>query len=244
MISISTFEAFPELPELARSYDIKLELTELIHPLHYPDEFIDTIMSLPYFRQYISAHGPFYDLIPASCDPELRELCQMKFHRAISACQKMGIMHIVFHTGWMKHFYPDNVWIEQSIQFWDAIMENCDEKSTIYLENVFEPSAHLVKDIVTGVKKRNFQICLDIGHVNVHAHGDMTNWIKELREDIGHLHLHNNFGQEDTHNGLVQGTINMQEILPLVADECAQAQWNLEIRTHFEESIAMIREYT
>ncbi len=244
MISISTFEGFPELPELARSYGIKLELTQLIAPLHYPDEFMDSIMSLPYFGEYLSAHGPFYDLIPASCDREIQALCHAKFHRALAACQTMGIKHVVFHTGWMKHFYPDTVWIEQSIQFWDAIMEQCDNTSTIYLENVFEPRAHLVKDIVTGVKKRNLKICLDLGHVNVHAHGDIAHWINELRDDIGHLHLHNNFGHEDTHNGLVHGTIKMQEILPFVADECSQATWNLEIRTHFKESIEMVREYT
>lgn len=54
MISTSAFKAFPDLPELAMSNGIKLELTKLIDQIHYSSEFIETIKSSAYSEQYIA----------------------------------------------------------------------------------------------------------------------------------------------------------------------------------------------
>ena len=65
----------------------------------------------------------------------------------------------------------------------------------------------------------------------------MEKWIIELNELIGHLHIHNNFGKVDNHNGLDNGIIDMNRILPLIRDNCYKANWNLEIRNNFQSSI-------
>jgi sugar phosphate isomerase/epimerase len=235
MISISTFKAFPDLPKIGVKNGIKLELNKLVEPIKYSDELINEISESEYATYYNSAHGPFYDLIPSSNDYEIRELCKKKFIRAINACDKLHIKNIIFHTGWIKDFYPDAIWIKNSIDFWNSIISYCNDDMIIHIENVFEPKYELINEVVTGVNKHNFKVCLDIGHLNLVDSNNIVNWICKLKDNIGHLHIHNNYGVVDNHNGLDQGTIDIKKVLTTIADNCPLANWNLEIRTNFEE---------
>jgi sugar phosphate isomerase/epimerase len=243
MISISAFRAFPQIPDLARAAGLKLEFTGLIDPLHYPSEFIEEIKGRSHFDLFHSAHGPFYDLIPPSSDAELRELAKRKFIRAIDATKSLGIKHLVLHAGWMRDFYSDEMWVSNSIAFWSDLMDSCDDDLTIHLENVFEQKPSLMRAIIEGVNRKNFRMCLDIGHVNLTTGGKMIEWIDELCDLIGHVHIHNNFGVEDDHNGLDQGNIEIHKVLEALKEKCPNANWNLEIRSNFEESIEMICQY-
>jgi len=243
MISISTFKAFNELPELAIKNDIGMELTKLVDPSFYDDAFLSEITRSKYSTYYNSAHGPFYDLIPPSRDIEIQNLCENKFKRAIKACKVLKIKNVIFHTGWQKDFYPDAVWIENSIRFWNRLLDQFDDETTIYIENVFENKIELIKEIITGVNKQNFKVCLDIGHLNLVDKNNITNWIVNLRDYIGHFHLHNNYGEQDNHNGLIQGTINMDKILQVIIENCLNANFNLEIKTAFQESIDFVKKY-
>jgi len=118
MISISSFKALPEIPNLAMKHGLNLEFTGLIDPIIYSEDFIAQTMELKHSCLFTSAHGPFYDLIPGSSDQEVSNLAKTKFLRAIQACKKMGIKKLVLHSGWIPDFYEDNVWIKNSIVFW------------------------------------------------------------------------------------------------------------------------------
>jgi len=138
MISISSFKALPEIPNLAVKHGLNLEFTGLVDPLIYSEDFINITKQLKHINLYTSAHGPFYDLIPGSSDQEVSNLAKTKFIRAIDACKKLGIKNIVLHSGWIPTFYEDSVWITNSIAFWKSLLDNLDETFTIYLENVLE----------------------------------------------------------------------------------------------------------
>ena len=243
MISISSFKALPEIPNLAVKHGLNLEFTGLVDPLIYSEDFINITKQLKHINLYTSAHGPFYDLIPGSSDQEVSNLAKTKFIRAIDACKKLGIKNIVLHSGWIPTFYEDSVWITNSIAFWKSLLDNLDETFTIYLENVLEIKPYLIKDIIDGVNKKNFKACLDIGHVNACAKEDVLNWIELLGNRIGHVHLHNNFGVKDEHNGLNCGNLDIKTITSYLKINCVSANWNLEIRTNLEESIELIEKY-
>ncbi len=55
------------------------------------------------------------------------------------------------------------------------------------------------------------------------------------------MHLHNNFGIGDDHNGLTNGNIDIGEVLSLLKHNSPAANWNLEIRNKFEESIDILQ---
>jgi len=243
MISISSFKALPEIPDLAIKHGLNLEFTGLVDPITYSEDFIGVTKQLKHSNLFTSAHGPFYDLIPGSSDQEVSNLAKIKFIRAIEACKKLGIKNLVLHSGWIPTFYEDSVWIKNSIAFWKSLLGNLDEPLTIYLENVLETKSYLIKDIIDGVNNKQFKACLDIGHVNAFAKEDVLHWIELLGNRIGHVHLHNNFGIKDEHNGLNNGNLDIKAITSYLKINCFPANWNLEIRTNLEESIELIEKY-
>ena len=240
MISLSAFAALPEIPDFALRNGLGLEFTGLINSIFYSDEYIENIKTLPHSHLFTSAHGPFYDLVPGSSDSEVRDLAKAKFIRSIDACDKIGINHLIFHTGWNTIFCDDNKWINNSIKFWKDIIDYSENNVSIYIENVFEIKPYLIKDIIDGVNNKRFKSCLDVGHVNAFAKGNVLNWIELLGNRIGHVHLHNNFGVNDDHNGLNDGNLDIKTIIKYININCPKANLNLEIRTDIEKSIEMI----
>lgn len=243
MITLSAFKAHPEIPKLAKEAGLGLEFSGLINPIHYSAEFIKSVKDLEHFNLFNSVHGPFYDLIPASLDPEVQELAKVKFMRAIDATKELNIKHLIFHTGWLPYFYSDDIWVKNSIEFWKGIMDYCGDSINIHLENVKETNPLLIKDIIKGVDRKNFDMCLDIGHVYLENGDKVDEWIDELHEVIGHVHIHNNFGSIDDHNGLDEGHLDIERVLAKLKEKCPRANWNMEIRTNFKKSIEIIKKY-
>ena len=242
MISISAFKAFPEIPELALQNNLKLEFTGLVEPIVYSDELINNLLNSKYTNLYYSAHGPFLDLIPPSNDIEVSALAKNKFIRAITACNKLNIQNIIFHNGWNPTFYSDDKWITNSINFWKDIISNSFESINICLENVMENNSKLIYEIIKGVNNPRFSACLDVGHVNVYSSGKITDWFKTLSVNIRHIHLHNNYGKEDNHNGLNKGLINIEEVFNNAEKYCPEATINIEIRSDIAESIQIMKD--
>jgi sugar phosphate isomerase/epimerase len=54
-------------------------------------------------------------------------------------------------------------------------------------------------------------------------------WIRKCAPYIGHFHIHNNHGDFDTHQGLDDGTIPMNELLQLADELCPDATYSLEV---------------
>jgi len=108
---------------------------------------------------------------------------------------------------------------------------------------VLEKKPYLIKDIIDGVNNKQLKACLDIGHVNACAKEDVLHWIELLGNRIGHVHLHNNFGVKDEHNGINNGNLDIKAITSYLKINCLSANWNLEIRTNLEESIELIEKY-
>ena len=242
MLSISAFKAFPEIPDLASSNGLKLEYVGLVDKINYPIDFLQSEKENKYSSLYNSAHGPFYDLIPPSSDFEVSDVAKAKFIRAIDACKYLGIQNIIFHNGWIHAFYDNNQWIDNSIKFWNSIVEYANGSVVIHLENVMENEPFLIKEIITGINSPFFKACLDVGHVNVFSKIGIINWIKEIGISINHVHLHNNYGVEDSHNGLSNGNINIGEVFKRIRDICGNIAVNLELRNDIEKSIEIINE--
>ena len=241
MISISAFKAFPEIPELAYQNNLKLEFSGLVEPIAYSDELIKSVTDSKYHDLYNSAHGPFLDLIPPSNDGEVRALAKTKFIRAIKAAEQLRIPNVILHTGWIPNFYTDDKWIANSIHFWTDLMRDAPEGITICLENVMERTPTLIHEIINGVNNPRFMSCLDIGHVNVFDGGKITDWLKMLNTNIKHIHLHNNYGTDDNHNGLAKGNIDIGEAYANIKTYSPDATINLEIRSDIVDSINIIR---
>ena len=234
MLYISQLLETPKLIELLDQYPIGLEVISF----SIGSVLDDLESSIDYYQKEFGPfkdntpmifHGPFLDLAPGSCDAKVLELAKERFEKAYEAGKAFGVNRFVFHTGYMPRTYPVKYWLENVIAFWKDFTKNKLEDNYFYIENVLDEDWHIVQAIVDGVNHPHFLVCLDIGHVHAYTKTKVSDWILALGGRIGHVHLHNNEGCEDTHSSLLGGSLQIESILKALKEASPGASWTLEI---------------
>ena len=101
---------------------------------------------------------------------------------------------------------------------------------TVCLENVLEPEAALLTQIVRGVDDPRLRICLDLGHANTFASKEPPEaWLRACAPFLSHVHLHNNEGGRDLHAALMDGKMDCAALLRLLAQLAPEATCTLEL---------------
>ena len=173
-------------------------------------------------------HAPFNELFPCAIDKKARELAASRYRQAIELAKDYGATKVVIHGGYNPWIYYPVWYVEESIKFWKAFLEE-DPGVQIVLENVLETEPQWLLDIVKGVDDPRLRLCLDVGHVNAYSKIPVMNWLKEWAPYLSHFHIHNNDGSWDTHSALDCGTIPMRELLTMAEELCPDATVTLEL---------------
>ena len=174
----------------------------------------------------IIVHGPFTEIVPASIDWRFVDLALMRLNQAYDFAKAVGCLRMVVHSGYYPSLYFPSWHLEKSLEFWDRFLADKDDL-TIMVENVFEEDPLLLKKLASEFNRRDqLQVCLDVGHANVMVHTSLRErqaktwpveeWIRELGDLVSHYHIHNNFGDKDTHRSLGDGTVDMASILETI----------------------------
>lgn len=227
LISSSVGKTIRDSAQLAQSLGVGLEISRL--PLCKSDTMtvednIDFFKNvLENFSNKLTVHAMFSDVNIASGDWELRNISQKRFIQSFEIAKAIGADTILFHTGNKGTKHEGSIYKFKSIftDFWlDFIREF--EKADIIavIENVFETEPDFCLDLYNRITSDNFKLALDTGHVNLYApNTKITDWIKRYGHRLYHMHIHNNFGLNDDHSNLLNGTINFNEIF-----ECLEQQ--------------------
>lgn len=174
-------------------------------------------------------HGPFNELCPAAIDPLVREITARRYAQAWDMALRMGASKLVIHSGFIPLIYFPEWFIGQSVLFWKEFFRERAEDITVCLENVLEGDLAIPREIVREVNDPRLRLCLDVGHVHCNPKAQpVETWIRNWAPWLSHVHLHNNDRSWDTHSGLDQGTIPMEETLELLATLAPGATWTLE----------------
>lgn len=161
----------------------------------------------------ISMHGPFLDLIPTSYDPAVRETARRRFQCAYDCAKKLGVRRIIYHSGFLPRPYGFGDWLAQSVSFWTEFLREKDDSIVICVENVFDPEPEPLAQLADAVGHPALGLCLDIGHANVMSGQPAEQWIDVFGSRTRHVHLHNNFGKQDTHSGFSSGSMDILNLL-------------------------------
>ena len=66
-----------------------------------------------------------------------------------------------------------------------------------------------------------------MGHAHCYSEISVLEWAKELAPYVGHVHIHDNAGDRDSHLGLGKGTIPWEKVLKLLP--CTKERtWTIE----------------
>jgi sugar phosphate isomerase/epimerase len=239
-LSVSTLDEAPALLAAAERHGFGLEYTGFADARALARPGVEAFAASPLRPRVSALHGPYLDLVPGSMDEGIAAVTSERITRALEACEELGIGRVVFHSGWTRPIYPDWLWVENNVRFWKGILAKGPRGALILVENVFEPAPDRLVALVDEVGDEGLRICLDVGHANLCSPLGVEPWIEGLGPRIGHVHLHNNHGREDEHNGIHGGSLDIPALCELLKRECPEASWNLEIRNGYEESMAAL----
>ena len=249
-IYISQLFSQENIKNILDTYDIGLEGVEfgVGYNLDKNDngikEYFDDMGSLIKDRP-LSIHGPFLDLNTASFDKLIKQVTLTRYNQAYDVAKKLGADRIVFHSCYYEDIYFKEAYINNSLEFWKEFLSDKDESVKIHIENMYDKDISVLKELVDKVNNDIFSICLDIGHANCYSNQSLEEIIKLLGDKIGHLHLNNNYGKKDSHNGFENGNINVKQVLKLVDGYCDKPSMTIEVTDFNEaiESVEFILEY-
>lgn len=219
LISSSVTSNLKDSARLAEKLGLGIEVSRLPNFKNIDTSFDEIIVELKKalvdFNGFKSIHGMFFDQSIASVDPEIRAISQKRHKQSLIAAKSINANIVVFHSGnkGMKHKVSQDKFKNSSIIFWkEFIKEFEDANITAVIENVLERDYNLILDIVSAVNSPNLKTSIDTGHANLFSKVKISEWIKAYGKYLHHMHIHNNFGDDDSHYSLLKGNIDFNEI--------------------------------
>ena len=227
LISSSAKDTIKESIELAKRINTGIEISRM--PFYKrkettTQEVINTLkQDIEGFNKRISVHALFSDVNIGSKDPVIREISQIRFKQSLEVAKNIGADTVLFK----KKF----------IAFFKEFIKDFENAGiTAVIENVFETTPDYCLELYEGISSPNLKLALDTGHVNLYApKTNVSDWIKAYGTKLYHMHIHNNFQQNDDHSNLANGTLNFEEIFNTLMQEAITPTLVLEMFT--EEDI-------
>ncbi|MCI8609783.1 MAG: sugar phosphate isomerase/epimerase [Firmicutes bacterium] len=183
-------------------------------------------------RQAI-VHGPFTEIYPAGIDPLARQMGRRRLEDGFSVCRAAAVNRMVVHSGYVPFIYFKEWQAEKSALFWQDFMRDKPADFGIYIENVLEDEPYMLANMMKQIDDPRIKLCLDVGHAAAAGKNmiPITQWIRVLGPWLGHFHLHNNYGDRDSHGAFHDGTMDFHQIFQAVDDYCQKdATFTIESR--------------
>lgn len=183
---------------------------------NFPDDLLNKILSWKKSTSSrITLHAPFMDMSPGGSDPLVRQATLTRLAQTSALAGRLGAEAMVIHPGYDENRYWKDVngFVTRAVETWMQLLELTHESGClIALENIFERSPELLRRVVDKVGSQRFGICFDSGHFNMFSKAPLNEWMDSLGGKIMELHLHNNYGEHDDHNGMSSGTFDFAQL--------------------------------
>jgi sugar phosphate isomerase/epimerase len=237
-IYLATQRPLGEIRELLQKYNTGVEIQPFCNPknLDKPDNIMDDVLKCISGTKRKSLHAPFFGMNPSCLDYKVRDVAAERFSQAYAIGKKLNVSNMVFHTGYSFYFKPTPDMVRRFGEFWNDFLRDKEDDIEIHFENVFEQRWEYLKEFIDTIDSKKVSICLDLGHVNANSDQDIETWVKGFKDKIKYVHIHNNYGDTDSHYGLKRGTIDMYRALNLLKEYSGNAIWTVET-PEIEESI-------
>lgn len=226
-----------------------LESHDLYPEVYLPGEALDSIgekdlSPLIKWRESgrdVSLHAPFMDLSPGGLDPRVLEVTRLRFSQVRDIVEIVRPRNVVFHPGYdrWRYGYQRDMWLNNSMDIWSEVVDWGDKLgSRVLLENVFdvEPD-HLVK--LRDMIGKPLGFCFDTGHFLLFSDVSLDGWLSALGESLVELHLHDNFGDRDSHLPIGDGIFDFPGLLAHLDDEAMDPLIVLEHHSRKETILSL-----
>lgn len=223
--------------EIANELDLGLEISRFGKLKELDEKFDETLETyedaIKDLKNDLTLHGFFSNLCPVSKDTLIQEASIKRYYQSLEIASRLGAKTVVFHTCFnnllKQQVYRDN-FFHNSVEFYNELIPHFEERGIVAtIENVHEPDYEMIRNIIAAVNSPNLRATIDIGHFNLHSKVSMREWIQNYGIMLHHMHFHNNFGDEDAHQSLKRGSLDVKEVLLLLKEFQLYPQITFEI---------------
>ena len=221
--------------------NLGLEYAELVN--QYPFEQIDPDILESYNLKY-SMHAPFMDINIASLQEKSRLSSIEQIKSSIDLANKIDAEAVVVHPGLIpflaNKYFKDRVYetTNNSIKQLGDYGKDLGVLTTIENMPTFEGMIYQnLKDLDEILTSYDMAMTLDIGHANHvgYAPDEM------IFDSIKHIHAHDNFGDDDAHLALGEGSIDLKYIIDSLEKKNYDGIYIIEVNDY--DSIKKSYEY-
>lgn len=221
LLIIPDIDNIHESLSLADKFSLGFEYNDFFNPdILSNEQRIDSIIKLYKEKNMpgvCTLHGAFFDVIPFSLDPKIREISIYRIEQSIEIALKVGAKAVVFHTNY-NPFLNTKVyiegWLKENRDFWSSILEKYPDMN-IYLENMFDLTPDIMMELASILSKYdNFGVCLDYAHASISKVHPRV-WVEKLGKYVKHIHINDNDLFSDLHLAWGDGNINRKDFYEL-----------------------------
>ncbi|MCL2200367.1 MAG: sugar phosphate isomerase/epimerase [Oscillospiraceae bacterium] len=174
-------------------------------------------------------HAPFNEISPAAIDPLILKVAEKRYSQAAGIMRGYGINKMVAHSGFLPQVYYEQWFVPKSVEFWQKFLSDKSESFELCIENVLESSPDMLCKIAKEVNDGRLKLCFDAAHAAIMSPElSAMQWAERMLPYLGHVHLHNNFGEIDTHNALGNGIVDIAKLIEFIAGEKADVTFSIE----------------
>jgi sugar phosphate isomerase/epimerase len=166
-----------------------------------------------------AVHAPFSSINLAEADPALRRMFTRFMGESLRRAYELEAGIWVLHPGRLTpftYFFPEKAWEANRRSLLELSREARDLGIRVAVENMLGGYELFsgVKDgmrLLEDVKGENVGLCLDVGHANLGE--GMEPFLRDLSEEILHIHVHDNDGKTDSHLAVGRGSIRWEKFV-------------------------------
>jgi sugar phosphate isomerase/epimerase len=230
---------FEDFHALARKNRVSLEVQSFAHPRILDGDWKALARKyrplLKDLEKPVSLHGAFYETFPSTVDTKLQALVRERYLQGLEAASMLGARVVVFHAyfnPFIRHPHYTEHWVERQVDFWKELISiAADSRIVIAMENVWEPDPSPILNLLKAAPSPWFKACLDTGHVNLFSRLGVEEWVKRLGDDLDHIHLHGNYGEQDEHLSPSKGTMKFEKFFKALEALPRMPQITIEVHT-------------
>lgn len=220
------FHSFPGALDIASELGTGIEISRFGRLLDLDEKYDETLKhyksALENFDGEISFHGFFSNLSIGSKDPKIRAVSIERYKQSFDVACELGAKTVIFHTcynNFLKHREYKETFFIANIEFYKDFIKNFEREGIIAtIENVHEPDTTFIRNLIAAVNSPNLKTTLDVGHVNLHSNIPPSEWIRDYGIMLQHMHIHNNFKDEDAHSSLKRGSVDYVQVFKTIRD--------------------------
>jgi sugar phosphate isomerase/epimerase len=213
LFSYSPPDAVKRASELGfRAWEIMLE------GRHFQKDYTEIKELADSYGIELFVHAPFSDLNIASLNEGIREETLSQVFGAIETADFLESKLITFHTGRpspLSMSFRDEAWDVNLKSISEILKFGGDFDLNLCLENMPNfPGAFCCEiDELNSVLDANpgLSLTLDIAHA--HTCGNEVEYIKEFRDRMMHVHLHDTNRDSDSHGAVGEGDIDFKRVM-------------------------------